>query len=141
MGGLKTRIAHARYAEGQVGFPHMDFRHGHHGPHFGLPTNDGSDPTHVASRISFTVYLNADYEGGELGFVGKLNDDGTYTGEHSRTRGRTGSAVLFYQGVPEFAHVPHRIGRGSKSIMRADVLYAFASQVDADVGCARLMDG
>ena len=64
--------------------------------------------------------------------------DGSYEGEHSRCDGRLGSAVLFYQGVPEFAHMPHRITRGCKSIMRADVLYKFSSKAAADVGCASL---
>ena len=46
--GLKREIAHARYGEGQVGFPHMDFRH-----------SGGSwkDPS-IASRFSFTVSLH-----------------------------------------------------------------------------------
>ena len=149
--GLKTKIAHARYLEGQVGFPHMDFRHGHTGPHYGLrgaagaaggggaeKGEGGPEEVHIASRISFTVYLNDDYEGGQLSFLGKLNMDGSYEGEHSRCDGRLGSAVLFYQGVPEFAHMPHRITRGCKSIMRADVLYKFSSKAAADVGCASL---
>ena len=55
-----------------------------------------------------------------------------------RCDGRLGSAVLFHQGVPEFAHMPHRITRGCKSIMRADVLYKFSSKAAADVGCASL---
>jgi len=121
--GLMQRVAHARYFTGQVGFPHMDFRHG--------PGGDNC----VASRISFTVYLNDDYTGGELGFIGELRMDGTHGGEHLRAKPRKGSAVLFYQGVPEFAHWPHGIESGSKSIMRADVLYRFEDEKAADVGC------
>merc|ERR1711933_501502 len=79
-----------------------------------------------ASRISFTVYLNDDYNGGDLSFIGELRMDGTHGGEHLRTHPRKGSAVLFYQGVPEFAHLPRAIEGGTKSIMRADVLYRFA---------------
>lgn len=124
--GLVGRVAHARYFSGQVGFPHMDFRHG-----------NGTDNS-VASRISFTVYLNDDYSGGDLGFIGELRMDGTHGGEHSRVHPRQGSAVLFYQGVPEFAHYPHAIESGSKSIMRADVLYQFQDEHAADVGCLRV---
>lgn len=124
--GLMPRIAHARYFTGQVGFPHMDFRHGL-----------GSDK-YIASRISFTVYLNDDYTGGDLGFIGELRMDGTHGGEHLRVHPRKGSAVLFYQGVPEFAHYPHAIESGSKSIMRADVLYQFQDEHAADVGCLRV---
>jgi len=123
--GLMETIAHARYFTGQVGFPHMDFRHG------------PDDDRNVASRISFTVYLNDTYEGGELGFIGKLRMDGSYDGEHLREKSRKGSAALFYQGVPEFAHLPHAITSGCKSIMRADVLYRFEDEEAADVGCLK----
>merc|ERR1719223_857031 len=111
--GLMENVAHARYFAGQVGFPHMDFRHG--------PRDDKC----VASRISFTVYLNDDYTGGDLGFIGELRMDGPHGREHTRLQPRKGSAVLFYQGVPEFAHMPHAIETCNKSIMRADVLYRF----------------
>merc|ERR1712070_320034 len=118
-----ARISHARYLQGQCGFPHMDFRHG----------DPGKDPT-VASRVSLTVYLDDDYSGGELGFVGALHADGSISGEHSCVKPRAGSAVLFYQGVPQFAHMPHCISRGSKTILRADIMCRFASPVAADVG-------
>jgi hypothetical protein len=124
--GLMPRIAHCRYFPGQVGFPHMDFRH-----------SLGTDKC-VASRISFTMYLNDDYEGGDLGFIGELRMDGTHGGEHRRVHPRKGSAVLFYQGVQEFAHLPHEITSGCKSIMRADVLYRFEDEAAADVGCLHL---
>jgi hypothetical protein len=124
--GLMTNIAHARYWTGQVGFPHMDFRHGPRGQE------------NISSRVSFTVYLNDDYEGGELSFAAELNMDGSVGGEHSRCKPRAGSAVLFYQGVPEFAHVPHKITKGCKSIMRADVLYEFENKQAADVGCHKV---
>jgi hypothetical protein len=124
--GLMTQIAHCRYFPGQVGFPHMDFRH------------SLRKQKCVVSRISFTVYLNDDYEGGELGFIGELRLDGTHGEEHLRVRPRKGSAVLFYQGVPEFAHLPHEITSGCKSIMRADVLYQFDDERAADVGCVNL---
>merc|ERR1712217_36610 len=94
----------------------MDFRHG--------PRSDKS----VASRISFTVYLNDDYEGGELAFLRELYADGTHGGEHMRKKPALGSAVLFYQGVQEFSHFPCKITSGQKSILRADVLYKFPMQ-------------
>eukprot|EP01063_Lacrimia_lanifica_P015234 TRINITY_DN2204_c0_g1_i1.p1 TRINITY_DN2204_c0_g1~~TRINITY_DN2204_c0_g1_i1.p1 ORF type:complete len:253 (+),score=66.32 TRINITY_DN2204_c0_g1_i1:76-834(+) len=126
--GLKTVIAHARYYPGQVGFPHMDYRHAG-------DAGSAVPGAAVASRISFTLYLNDDYTGGELSFVSELRMDGTAGGEHSKVRPRAGSAVLFYQGVPTFAHMPHRITSGCKSILRADVLYAFPDAEAADVGC------
>merc|ERR1711988_1962870 len=104
----------------------MDFRHG-----------DRTDPT-VVSRVSFTVYLNDDYAGGELGFLGQLHDDGSASREHSRVKPRAGSAVLFYQCVPQFAHIPHAVTAGSKSILRADVMCRFSSEEEADVGGLRL---
>jgi len=120
--GLTQRVTHARYLQGQAGFPHIDFRHG-----------DRADPT-VASRISFTVYLNDDYEGGELSFISMLHDDGSITGEHSTAKPRAGSAVLFFQCLPQFAHLPHAVTAGTKSILRADVMYKFATSDSADVG-------
>lgn len=120
--GLKEDVTHCRYFSGQVGFPHMDFRHGHPG-----------DPN-VASRISFTVYLDDDYDGGELSFVKELRMDGLYPTSHLTVKPRKGSAVLFYQCVPQFAHWPHEIKRGQKSIMRADVMYRFPDGEAADVG-------
>lgn len=123
--GLLERVSHSCYFPGQVGFPHMDFRHRH-----------GKNEC-IASRISFTVYINDNYSGGELSFVGKLHMDGSVEGEHSCTKPRRGSAVLFYQCVPEFAHLPHKVKEGSKSIIRADVMYRFEDSKMADVGGIR----
>jgi hypothetical protein len=120
--GLKEDVAHCRYFCGQVGFPHMDFRHGQHG-----------DPT-IASRISFTVYLDDAYEGGELSFVNELRMDGSTPKLHTTLKPQRGSAVLVYQCVPQFAHLPHEIKRGQKSIMRADVMYRFPDSAGADIG-------
>lgn len=125
--GPMPRITHSRYLPGQSGFPHMDFRHG----------DPGKDAT-IASRVSLTVYLNDDYAGGELGFLGALHDDGSVSQEHSRVKPRAGSAVLFYQCVPQFAHVPHAVSAGSKKILRADIMYQFASPAAADVGGLRI---
>jgi len=124
--GPMVSITYARYLPGQSGFPHMDFRHGHR-----------RDPT-IASRVSFTCYLNDDYEGGELSFVSRLHEDGTASGEHSTVKPRLGSAVLFYQGAPQFAHLPHTVTRGSKEILRADIMYRFESADAADVGGLRV---
>merc|ERR1719456_643069 len=80
----------------------MDFRRG--------PKDDEC----VASRISFTVYLNDDFEGGETAFVTGVRDDGSHGGEHYPNRPRTGSAVLFYQCVPEFSHTANEVRGGCR---------------------------
>lgn len=122
--GLNPHISYARYLTGQGGFPHMDFRH-----RFPYGDND-----RIGSRLSFTLYLDDDYTGGELSFVSELTMDGSIKGEHSKTKPRKGSAVVFYQSVPEFAHMPHAVTSGCKSIMRADVFYEFESRHSAMVG-------
>ena len=68
----------------------------------------------------------------------RLHEDGTASGEHSTVKPRLGSAVLFYQGAPQFAHLPHTVTRGSKEILRADIMYRFESADAADVGGLRV---
>ena len=121
--GLLKRVAHAQYFDGQVGFAHIDFRHG-----------SRTDPC-VSSRISFTVYLNDDFDGGELDFIGELRMDGTHGPSHISLPPKAGAAVLFYQALPEFAHLPHQVRRCCKNILRADVMYRFKDKDTADVGC------
>lgn len=127
--GLLPKVSHVKYFPGQVGFPHMDFRHG--------PGEQFYDEC-VSSRISFTVYLNDDFDGGELDFLAGVNAAGTgFNGAHHRFVPRVGSAAIFYQGVPQFAHHPLQIRTACKHIMRADIMYRFSSKEDADVGGAR----
>jgi len=125
--GLLQKVAHAKYFPGQVGFQHFDFRH-----------RDPGRGDCTASRISFTLYLDDDFAGGEIGFLSKLHMDILQCSEHKRLKPRRGSAVLFYQGVPEFAHYPHQVSEGCKHILRADVVYRFATKDDADVACSRV---
>ena len=47
---------------------------------------------------------------------------------------KAGDAVLFYQGIMEFAHAIDELRTGTKHILRSDVLYKFASENEADVG-------
>lgn len=124
--GLETRWRHARYWPGQSVMAHMDFRHG--------PREDEC----VASRISFTLYLNDNFEGGETAFVTGVKLDGSHGGEFFLNRPRTGSAVVFYQCIPEFSHTANEVCGGCKSIMRADVLYKFKDAEAADVGGLQL---
>jgi hypothetical protein len=121
--GLMENIALAKYYPGQVGFAHLDYRHADH-----------LDET-IVSRISFTLYLNQDYEGGELDFVTGIRMDGSHDGAHTTVNPTAGSAAIFYQGVPEFMHYPNEVRSGPKHILRADVLYKFQNKEDADVGC------
>lgn len=93
----------------------------------------------VVSRISFTLYLNDDFEGGTLDFVTDLRDDGSHGPAHTTMVPKAGQAVLFYQGVPEYAHFPAEIRGSHKSILRADVMYRFQDKETADVGCERVL--
>eukprot|EP00005_Dracoamoeba_jomungandri_P011756 CAMPEP_0174270658 /NCGR_PEP_ID=MMETSP0439-20130205/45268_1 /TAXON_ID=0 /ORGANISM="Stereomyxa ramosa, Strain Chinc5" /LENGTH=234 /DNA_ID=CAMNT_0015360125 /DNA_START=42 /DNA_END=746 /DNA_ORIENTATION=+ len=118
--GLQTTWRHAMYFPGQSVFGHMDFRH-----------VDREDEC-VMSRISFTVYLNDQgFSGGETSFVTGLALDGTDTGSYYDSVPRAGSAIVFYQCVPEYAHRANVVKGGRKSIMRADVMYKFSSPEEA----------
>lgn len=119
--GLQTVWRHARYFPGQSVFAHMDFRHG------------SREDECVASRLSFTVYLNDDFDGGSTSFVLGMRDDGSHGEEYYPNRPRTGSVVIFYQSVPEFAHTANTVHRSCKSIMRADVMYRFPDKTAADI--------
>lgn len=120
--GLATGWRHARYWPGQSVMAHADFRHGSH------------DDERIASRISFTLYLNDAFDGGETNFVKGVKLDGSHGGVHYSNRPRTGSAIMFYQCAPEFSHTAEVVVNGLKSIMRSDVMYRFASATAADRG-------
>eukprot|EP00747_Dinoflagellata_sp_TGD_P184775 gnl/TRDRNA2_/TRDRNA2_40727_c0_seq2.p1 gnl/TRDRNA2_/TRDRNA2_40727_c0~~gnl/TRDRNA2_/TRDRNA2_40727_c0_seq2.p1 ORF type:complete len:149 (+),score=8.77 gnl/TRDRNA2_/TRDRNA2_40727_c0_seq2:460-906(+) len=90
----------------------------------------------LATRLSFTVYLDDDYDGGELSFT-RADRCGTCIASdvaHVTVKPRRGSAAVFYQCVPEFSHFPHAVRRGHKNIMRTDVMYRFSDSNKADAG-------
>eukprot|EP01084_Bolivina_argentea_P115594 205539_1 len=120
--GLQKNWRHARYFPGQSVFAHMDYRHGNN-------INEC-----IVSRLSFTVYLNEDFEGGYTSFVKGMKNDGSFDEEYYKNKPKTGSAIVFYQCVPEFAHNATVVYNGHKSIMRADILYRFSNKTIADVG-------
>ena len=100
----------------------MDFRHAHK-----------TDPC-ICSRISFTIYLNTGFEGGELEFLAGIRQDQMgFNPAHLSVSPATGSAAIFYQGLEEFAHDPLEVRKGCKYIMRADVMYRFESPELADI--------
>jgi len=114
--GLQTTWRHAKYFPGQSVMAHMDFRH--------------TDNQEISSRISFTLYLNEDFSGGETSFVYGVDNFGHYKTVVYDNKPRTGSAICFYQEVPEFYHCAKVVQGGFKSIMRADVMYRFPQVKD-----------
>jgi len=109
--GLQQEWRHAMYFPGQSVMAHMDFRR--------------ADAPRLESRISFTVYLNEDFGGGETTFVQGVDDFGYYSSVVHDNVPKTGSVIVFYQDVPEFFHCAKVVTSGRKFIMRADVMYQF----------------
>ncbi len=83
----------------------------------------------MASRhvpCSLTIYLNDDFLGGDTAFVREpIGYDGSHGGIFYRSVPKAGSAILFYQNVPEYYHTAERVVSGCKFIMRSDVMYKF----------------
>jgi hypothetical protein len=81
------------------------------GQHFG-PHQDQSyaGPGGSSSLLTFMVYLNDDFEGGGTAFL----DEGRTVAP------RTGMALLFQHKV---LHAGERVLRGTKYVLRTDVLY------------------
>lgn len=123
--GLRSDWHHAKYFVGQWVFAHMDQRQ--------TSTEHLEDPT-VASRITLNIYLDDGYRGSEFAFVRTINLDGSWDGEILKPMPKAGDAVLFYQGIMEFAHAISGLEAGTKHISRSDVLYKFATKDEADVG-------
>jgi len=118
--GLQTNWRHGLYIDGQSVFAHMDFRH------------YSKEDENVASRLSFTLYLNEEFENGETAFVlGPLGLDGSHGPIFYKSKPKTGSAILFYQCVPEYMHTAEVVRNGKKYIMRADVMYRFFDKAAA----------
>jgi len=117
--GLQPTWRAAKYFPGQWVMPHMDFRH-----------CDSAAET-VFSRVSCTIYLD-DGANAATTFVTGVDNYGNHKAAHYRNVPKAGSAVLFYQGVPEFTHYAERVpGGGTKNIIRADVMYEFPDKETA----------
>ena len=123
--GLRKTWHHAKYFKGQWVFGHMDQRQTSE-EHLENPT--------VASRITLNIYLDDEYTGSEFAFIKSIQLDGTWEGEILKPMPKAGDAVLFYQGIMEFAHGINELRSGTKHILRSDVLYKFKSEDEADVG-------
>ncbi len=120
--GLQSKWRHGMYHPGQSVFAHMDFRHSDKSIDF------------VCSRISVTIYLNDSFTGGETAFVKQpIGYDGSHGGIFFRSVPITGSAIIFYQCVPEYFHTAEVVTGGVKCIMRSDVMYNFPSKLMANV--------
>lgn len=130
--GLRATWHHAKYFKGQWVFAHMDQRQ---------TSEEHDDEPAIASRITLNIYLDDEYEGSEFVFVKTIRMDGTWSDEILRPKPKAGDAVLFYQGVMEFAHAIPELTAGTKHILRSDVLYRFANEEEADVGGARGIEG
>lgn len=118
--GLETNWRHGMYFEGQSVFAHMDFRHYE------------KEDENVASRLSFTLYLNESFNNGETAFVlGPIGLNGSHGDIYLKSVPKTGGAILFYQTVPEYMHAAEIVRSGKKYIMRSDVMYRFPNKAAA----------
>jgi len=129
--GLRREFNHARYlidskGRGQSVMGHMDQRQ----PYAEEIKNDDT----LATRMSLTIYLDEGYTGAEFVFIKGLKDTGLYDEAHKILRPRAGDAVIFYQGIPEFAHAVPPLKSRKKTIMRTDVLYKFRTKEEANAG-------
>jgi hypothetical protein len=95
--GLNERLRYYRYSGGQRFAPHVDLSH-----------SEGV----LRSFLTFIVYLNDDFDGGETDFFG-----------HSVTP-KTGVAIAFPH---ECRHEGRPVFRGTKYVLRTDVMYREAS--------------
>eukprot|EP00938_MAST-03A_sp_MAST-3A-sp1_P000010 g10.t1 len=128
--GLRHEFMFVRYYCNQSLFAHTDVRQ----------TLVGDEKS-TETRMSLTVYLDTDYEGGELAFVDGADiatDTMLFHGGGLKAvfdsypepklvlRPSPGDAVIFYQNFPCYSHCVYPLKRGTKSIMRADFMYEFS---------------
>lgn len=76
----------------------------------------------VRSRLSFLIYLNGDFEGGETVFFGAKQEDGLRR-EIARISPRQGDALVF---LHEWRHEGRALVSGRKYVLRTDVFFRFA---------------
>jgi predicted 2-oxoglutarate/Fe(II)-dependent dioxygenase YbiX len=99
--GFNERFRFYRYEPGQRFAPHFD-------GHFSRENGE-------RSQLTFMVYLNSDFTGGETKFY---NDDGEL---RMAVRPETGMALVF---VHQQLHEGASVGTGRKYVLRTDVMYA-----------------
>ncbi|MBW3625725.1 MAG: 2OG-Fe(II) oxygenase [Armatimonadetes bacterium] len=77
-------------------------------------------PTGEQSRITFLVYLNADYEGGETIFSDATFQDGKRLSREIRVVPEVGMGLFF---IHERWHEGAPVTRGRKYVLRSDILF------------------
>jgi len=83
---------------------------------------DGSvdGPAGQRSKLTFLIYLNDGYEGGETAFVDCRYEDGVSIPESVKISGKTGMGLFFRH---ERKHEGMPVLTGRKYVLRTDVLY------------------
>ncbi|MEW6281556.1 MAG: 2OG-Fe(II) oxygenase [Candidatus Eremiobacterota bacterium] len=99
--GLNERLRYYRYDPGQRFAPHYDGKFTRH--------------PREHSKLTFMVYLNQDFEGGETIFYTDRNV------EKLRVVPRTGMALVF---LHQLLHEGACVRQGRKYVLRTDVMYA-----------------
>jgi len=94
--GLNERFRMYRYGPGHRFSPHYD------GAFHRIPDRE-------ESALTFMIYLNDDFEGGETAF------------EELVVKPKCGSALLFFHAI---RHEGREVTRGHKYVLRSDVMYA-----------------
>lgn len=107
--GLVPRFRFYRYDPGQQFKRHRD----------GRETTD----TGQVSRVTFLIYLNDGYEGGETRFSEYEYSTGQGVKQEIDVRGKTGMGLFF---IHERRHEGAEVTKGCKYVIRTDVLYAGA---------------
>ena len=103
--GLNERFRYYRYTPGQQFAWHFD-------GHFQRPNGE-------VSLLTFMIYLNEGYQGGETQF------------ESVSVAGKLGMALVFEH---ELLHQGAEVTRGAKYVLRSDVMYGAISCAKAAVG-------
>lgn len=98
--GLNERFRYYRYAPGQRFAPHYDGRFTRH--------------RHEHSKLTFMIYLNQEFEGGETIFYAERNR------ELLRVVPETGMALVFRHAI---LHEGASVLSGQKYVLRSDVMY------------------
>lgn len=97
--GLNERLRYYRYTRGQAFRWHRD----------GAFVRDATE----RSLLTFMIYLNQDFSGGETEF------------EDQRVLPRTGDALIFTHGL---RHQGAEVRRGTKYVLRSDVMFRRVAQ-------------
>jgi predicted 2-oxoglutarate/Fe(II)-dependent dioxygenase YbiX len=106
--GLNERLRFYRYDPGQRFFWHFD----------GAFERDTGD----RSRLTFMIYLNDDFEGGETQFNLRRHGGVTDDDPLLRVVPRAGTALVFTHPI---LHQGAEVTKGRKYVLRSDVMYRF----------------